>query len=341
MNPQECKILVTGASGFIGSFLVEKALALGFETWAAVRPASSRRYLTDPRIRFVELDLEDDSRLRQQLSDHVGRNGAWDYVIHAAGATKCRRAEDFFRINTGGTERLARLLVATAALRRRFVFISSLSVFGDVCGSNMQRVITGTDTPRPDTAYGRSKLEAERWLARTEGLKDYVVLRPTGVYGPRERDYFLMARSISRHVDFAVGRERQILTFIYVHDLVEAVFLALEKGRSGQAYFLTDGHVYSSRTFSDLLQAELGVRTVFHFTAPLWVLRAVCLVAGRVAALLGKTSTLNTDKYNIMKQRNWQCDISPACRELGYRPVWPLEAGVPEAVAWYKKEKWI
>lgn len=341
MKPQECKILVTGASGFIGSFLVEKALELGFETWAAVRPSSSRRYLMDPRIRFIELDLEDDGRLGRQLAGHVERNGAWDYVIHAAGATKCRRDEDFFRINTGGTERLARLLVATAALRRRFVFISSLSVFGDVCGSDMQRVITDTDTPRPDTAYGRSKLEAERRLAQTEGLEDYVVLRPTGVYGPRERDYFLMARSISRHVDFAVGRERQILTFIYVRDLVGAVFLALEKGRSGQAYFLTDGNVYSSRTFSDLLQAQLGVRTVLHFTAPLWVLRAVCLVAGRVAALMGKTSTLNTDKYNIMKQRNWQCDISPARRELGYRPAWPLEAGVPEAVAWYKKEKWI
>lgn len=334
-------ILITGASGFIGSFLVERALTEGMDVWAAVRPSSSRRYLTDSRIRFIELDLGDDTRLRGQLETHVSRNGAWDYVIHAAGATKCRHDDDFRRTNTEGTLRLAQLLVRTAALRRRFVFISSLSVMGAVCDDRPDAVIDDSCMPQPNTAYGRSKLEAERGLSAIPDAPDYVVLRPTGVYGPRERDYFLMAKSIARHVDFSVGYRRQDLTFIYVRDLVEAAFLALHRGRRGGCYFLSDGHTYSSRSFSDLLQRHMGVRRVLRVKAPLWVLRTMCFVAGRMSRLAGTASTLNMDKYNILKQRNWKCDISPARRELGFEPVWPLESGMAETIGWYKKEKWL
>ncbi len=332
-------ILITGASGFIGSFLVERALEWGMIVWAAMRPSSSRRYLTDKRIHFIELDLNDECRLQEQLELHGRENGAWDYVIHAAGATKCRKEEDFYVTNTTGTLNLARTLLETKTLNGRFVFISSLSVYGPLHEKDYAP-ITDMDTPQPNTAYGRSKLKAEEGLSRIEGL-NYIILRPTGVYGPRERDYFLMAKSIKQHVDFSVGYRRQILTFIYVQDLVQAAFLALKKGESGSGYFLTDGEEYSSRTFSDLLQAEMGIRHVLHIKAPLWFLRVVCTISGNWAKLFNRTSTLNNDKYNIMKQRNWRCDISPARQELGYTPHHPLKDGVRESVAWYKKEKWI
>lgn len=349
MNLTDKHILITGASGFIGSFIVERALALGATVWAAVRRTSSRRYLQDARIRFIELDLGNEERLREQLEAHKKSVGAWHYVVHAAGATKCRKANDFFRINTDGTERLARLLLATNTLQGRFVFISSLSVYGAVrekyvstSGKNGLNYapILESDTPRPNTAYGRSKLEAEERLTHIPDL-NYVVLRPTGVYGPRERDYFLMAKSIALHIDFSVGYKPQELTFIYVHDLVEAVMLALKRGGVGRTYFLTDGGVYSSRTFSDLLQSEMQVRHVLHLKAPLCVLRLICAIAGWGAGLCGRTSTLNMDKFHIMRQRNWQCDIEPARRELGYAPQYPLDRGVAETVAWYKQEKWI
>lgn len=323
------KILITGASGFIGSFMVERALALGMETWAAVRPTSSRKYLTDKRIHFINLNLGNEKELYTQLKEHLDTEGRpFDYVIHAAGATKCRRAEDFFSINAEGTERLALSLRLTEALKAdgRFVFISSLSVMGPAHEKDNQP-ITEHDLPVPNTAYGASKLQAESLLADVKGL-NYVVLRPTGVYGPRERDYAMMAQSIRRHIDFAVGYRPQTLTFIYVADLVDAAFLALEHGECGRKYFLTDGAEYSSRAFSDLIQQRLGVRHVLHVTAPLWVLRVVSWIAERAARMLGTTSTLNSDKYRIMCQRNWRCDITPARKELGYCPQWPLKRGV-------------
>lgn len=323
------KILITGASGFIGSFMVERALALGMETWAAVRPTSSRKYLTDKRIHFINLNLGNEKELYTQLKEHLDTEGRpFDYVIHAAGATKCRRVEDFFSINAEGTERLALSLRLTEALKAdgRFVFISSLSVMGPAHEKDNQP-ITEHDLPVPNTAYGASKLQAESLLADVKGL-NYVVLRPTGVYGPRERDYAMMAKSIRRHIDFAVGYRPQALTFIYVADLVDAAFLALEHGECGRKYFLTDGAEYSSRAFSDLIQQRLGVRHVLHVTAPLWVLRVVSWIAEHAARMLGTTSTLNSDKYRIMCQRNWRCDITPARKELGYCPQWPLKRGV-------------
>lgn len=328
MEKKSYKILITGASGFIGSHLVERALKEGFETWAAVRPTSSKRYLGDGRIRFVELDLSDTKKLGEQLTRHVGQYGQFDSVIHAAGATKCRRADDFFRINAEGTRSLALMLTETGALKEngRFVFISSLSVMGPLHEKDL-RPISDKETPRPNTAYGCSKLQAENYLAEIKGL-NYVILRPTGVYGPREKDYAMMADSIRRYVDFAVGYKPQILTFIYVADLVEAAILALRRGRTGRAYFLTDGGEYTSRTFSDLIQMCLHIKHVVHITAPLWVLYAVSTVAEKWAALTQKASTLNRDKYRIMRQRNWRCDIRLAREELGYIPKYPLVKGV-------------
>ena len=335
------KILVTGASGFIGSFIVEEALRRGFETWAAVRKSSSKAFLQDERIHFIELNLSSEEQLRQQLSGH-----AFDYVVHAAGVTKCLHQEDFHRINTEGTQHLVRALLALQMPLKRFVYISSLSIMGAIREEQPYTEIREDDIPCPNTAYGRSKLEAEQWLSTvaadpSQSSLPYVILRPTGVYGPRERDYFMMAKSIKSHTDFAVGFRQQDITFVYVTDVVQAVFLALEKGQTGRRYFLSDGEVYQSSTFSNLIRQELGNPWWIRITAPLWVLRVVTFCGEWIGRMTGKVTALNNDKYHIMRQRNWRCDITPARQELGYEPQVKLAEGVRRSIAWYKEHGWL
>ena len=353
MNP---RILITGASGFIGSFIVEEALNRGFETWAAVRKSSSKAFLQDERIHFIELNLSSEAELKQQLKDIQ-----FDYVVHAAGVTKCLHKEDFFRINTEGTKNLVRALLDLQMPLKRFVYISSLSIMGAIREEQPYKEIREQDKAMPNTAYGKSKLEAEQWLVslnkeleksnrqsrlaplglRNEKVLPYVILRPTGVYGPRERDYFMMAKSIQSHTDFAVGFKQQDITFVYVTDVVQAVFLAMEKGQTGRCYFLSDGEVYQSSTFSDLIRKELGNPWWIRITAPLWLLRIITFCGEYMGHITGKVTALNNDKYNIMKQRNWRCDINPARQELGYEPQVKLEEGVRRSIAWYKKNKWL
>lgn len=357
------KVLVTGASGFIGSYIVSEGLEKGFEMWAGMRGTSSKGYLQDKRIKFAQLNLGDKNQLKQQLEALKSEmGGAWDYVVHAAGATKCLKIEDFYHTNTQGTINLIEALQEADMVPERFVFVSSLSVFGAIRETPVKPPVQGygkgaeiseeesiynpilpTDNPEPNTAYGKSKLSAEAYLCKIVPAKfPYVILRPTGVYGPREKDYFVMAKSIAGHTDFAVGYQPQELTFIYVMDVVQAVFKSMTAPAAlGKAYFLSDGKIYNSRRFSDLIQQELGNPWVLRIKAPKWLLKGICKVGGTIGRKTGKLIVLNEDKYNILSQRNWRCDIEPARQDLGFEPEWNLEDGVKASIKWYKEAGWL
>jgi nucleoside-diphosphate-sugar epimerase len=330
------KILVTGASGFIGSFIVEEALRRGMDTWAAIRKSSSREFLQDERIHFIELDLSSKDKLVEQLEDHD-----FDYIVHAAGVTKCLRIEDFKKVNTEGTKNLVDAILQLQMPIKRFVYLSSLSIFGPIAEEKPHREITENDFPKPNTAYGKSKLEAEKYLDSIGNNFPYIVLRPTGVYGPREKDYFMMAKSIKQHVDFSVGFHRQDITFVYVQDVVQAVFLAFDHGMSGRKYFLSDGNVYSSSAFSNYIHKELGKPWWIRIKAPIWLLHIITFFGEHIGQYTGKITALNNDKYHILKQRNWRCNIEPTMDELGYHSHYDLERGVKLTIQWYKDNHWL
>ncbi|MCH5178774.1 MAG: NAD-dependent epimerase/dehydratase family protein [Prevotellaceae bacterium] len=328
-------ILITGASGFVGSHLVELSLAKGFEVWAAVRAASSRRWLADERINIIVLSLNDAAALRGEIEAFVDQHDGkgWDYVVHVAGATKARNEIDFMRSNCEATENLATTLLNLNVAPRRFVLMSSLSAVPMAGGFPVEG--------QAPTAYGRSKMAAEECLLALSPRLDYVVLRPTAVYGPRDKDLYLVAKSVRGGMSLSVGRKPQHLTFIYVNDLCEAALLALTKGRSGAVYQLSDGRTYSSSDYCQLLQHELGVRRMMHIVAPLWLVKGVCYASEWLSHITRSMTVLNIDKYNLLKQRDWSCDIHAAQSELGFEPRTALAEGVAKSVAWYKQQKWI
>ena len=150
-----------------------------------------------------------------------------------------------------------------------------------------------------------------------------------------------MAKSIKQHSDFAVGYRQQDITFVYVEDVVQAIFLALEKGENGRKYFLSDGQVYQSATFSKLIHEALGRPWWIRLTVPEWVLRIVTFCGEYTGRMTGKVTALNNDKYNILRQRNWRCDIEPARKELGYEPKVMLDEGVKRTIKWYQEHGWL
>lgn len=333
------KVLITGAGGFIGGFLVEEALRRGHETWAAVRRTTSREFLTDERIHFIELDFTDSDVLEEQLAAHLTLHGKWDYVVHNLGATKCAHYIEFERVNYGYMRALVDTLAQLDATPSVFLLMSSLSVMGqgdDKCYTPFNEEMM----PAPNTRYGMSKLKAEHFLQMRPGYP-YTIFRCTGVYGPRERDYFLMMKSIKNGFDLSVGYKKQMLTFIYVKDLACAVMDALEHGPLRKAYYMSENRGYTQREFRSMVCKALGKKWVLPVVCPLWVVKIVCVVLTWYSKLTLKPTTLNNDKFKIMKQRNWLCDTTPAHRDFGFSPRYTLEQGVNEAIAWYKQAGWL
>lgn len=332
------RVLVVGAGGFAGGFHVAEAVRRGYETWAAVRTSTSRKWLSDPAVRILELDFEDPEGLATRLTDALPDGGRWDYIVYNLGATKCLNFSDFNRINYGLLRNFTDALHASGKIPERLLLMSSLSALGP--GDEKDYApFTEKTLARPNTQYGTSKLKAEMWMA-TAGIP-HVILRPTGIYGPRDRDYFLMFDSIGKGFDFSVGFRRQLLSFIYVEDLSRAVYDCLEKAPDGGIYNISDGHSYTQEEFRRIAAKAVGRRRVIGVRMPLWAVRTVSAVAEKWGVLRAKPSTLNLDKYNIMKQRNWSVDISKARREFGFDPKIGLDAGVDMAVDWYKKEGWL
>lgn len=333
------KLLITGAGGFIGGYLVQEALNRGFDTWAAVRASTSREYLRDERIHFIELDFSDRAVLEQQLGAAVSEMGGWNYVIHNLGATKCTNFNDFKTINFTYLTELVNTLDKLGAMPQKFLFISSLSAMGEG-DEKTYTPITTSMVPAPNTKYGLSKMQAEMFLQRHPSCP-YIIFRCTGVYGPHERDYFLMMQSINRGFDFSVGIRKQLLTFIYVKDLAAAAMDALEKSPVRKTYIISEPKAYTQAEFRKIVSNKLGKRFVIPIKAPLWLLHTVCFLSEIWGMIRLKPSTLNRDKYKILRQRNWNCDVSDAVAGFGFNPTHNLEQGVSEAIDWYRENGWL
>ncbi len=331
------RVLVIGAGGFIGGFMAKESLNRGYETWVAVRESTSRRYLSDERLNFVVLDYDNSEAIAKTLATALPEGEKWDYIVYNLGATKCANFMDFNRINYEYLRRFVEVLRENNLVPERFLFMSSLSALGPGDEKGYTPMVSSM-IPNPNTKYGLSKIKAELYL---ETLPDfpYIIFRPTGVYGPHEQDYLMMIKSIDSHWDFGVGYRKQLLTFIYVDDLVSAVYDAFDAGVIKKKYIISEDRAYTQAEFRKIVAKELGVKWVIPMRLPLWIVYIASVIAEKWGVIQMKPSTLNRDKFKIMKQRNWSCDVSDAIRDFNFFPRYSLVAGVKATIAAYKQEK--
>lgn len=328
------KLLVIGAGGFIGGFIAAEGLRRGYDVWVGVRESTSMKYLGDERLHRLVLDYDDPQSLVKAFSEALPQGERWDYVIHNLGATKCTRFSDFNLINYEYLRRVVEALKAVDKVPAKFLMMSSLSALGKGDERGYTPLSDAT-RPNPDTRYGLSKIKAEQYLEYRAGIP-YVIFRATGVYGPHEQDYLMMIKSIDSHWDFGVGYRKQMLTFIYVDDLVGAMFDALASEKAiNKRYIIAEPQAYTQKEFRSIVAKALGGRFVIPVKLPMWMVWVASAIAEKIGVLRGKPSTLNRDKYKIMKQRNWTCDVSPAQQDFGFTVNYPLERGVAETVKAY------
>jgi UDP-glucose 4-epimerase len=325
------RVLITGASGFVGYHLIDAALQNNLEVYVAVRKSSNVEHLSHFNIQYTYLDFSDVIALKKELKEKQ-----YDYIIHAAGTTKARSQKEYNYINSTFTYNLAAAAISADINLKGFVFISSLAALGPL--DTLNGIITEDTSPAPITPYGKSKLLAEERL-KSIGTLNYTILRPTAVYGPRDKDILIFFKQLKKGIEPYIGDVAQKMSFIYVKDLANISVKALYTCKRN-TYNLSDGNFYNRYELANIANSILNLKTV-KFHLPVNFVKAIAFIAEKVGSLTNKATVLNTEKLKELTGVNWACEIEKAKYDLGYNPVYNLDAGLNETLNWYKTNKWL
>lgn len=328
------KILITGASGFVGSFLVAEALDRNLEVHAGVRKTSSRKYLQNERIHFFEVNFSDVEGMTERL-----REAKFDYIIHNAGIVGAPKREDYFRVNCEFTKKFVEAIERAGLDLKKFTYTSSLAAYGPASNEDLTDFVKESTTPKPITTYGESKLKAEQFL---KGKREFpwLIIRPTAVYGPRETDIFSFFQIVNRRLETYIGSEQQQLTFIYVKDLVRVMLDATLSDFQQKAYFIADGDTHPAQDLGKYAKQFLNRKTI-KIHVPTGLVKIVAAVAEVGGKLFGKTPTFNLQKVAELKSLNWKCDTAATERDFNFKAKYNLEKGLNETLNWYKEHNWL
>lgn len=330
------RVLITGASGFIGGFLVEQALQRGDEVWATVRGGSDRSRLTDTRIHLIELPLHQTEKMTETLA----QLGRFNWVIHNAGVTKALHRDAYFEGNLGNTQRLIQALQQAEVVPDKFLFVSSLAALGAAPAS--QEMVQEGQAPHPLTPYGESKRSAEALLESLGTEFPWVVVQPTAVYGPWERDILSFVRLMNKGLELTIGTKAQRLSFVHAQDLATAIFKILESPKAlYRKFIVSDGKAYQTADLGTAVRTALGRTSTLKIKIPIWAIRQIAGVAAWIGRLQHKPSALNPEKIPELAAENWHCDARPLIQELNFQPAFDLYQGMTQTVQWYKKQGWI
>lgn len=327
------KILITGASGFVGFHLVSTAFEAGYEVHAAVRRSSHVADIEPFVEKFVYPDFNRTSSLAALFSSEM-----YDYVIHAAAMTKAKSETEMIAVNVGVTERLLEAAFQTPQPPMRFVFVSSLAAIGPV--AYLDEPITESTPYNPVTMYGRSKREAEKMIRMKFAQKPISIIRPTAVYGPREKDFFILFNTMNKGLDAYVGRAPQKLSFVYVKDLVGVLLEACVSPQEGLAIFnISDGRVYSRYEMAEIFKKTFRKKLI-RIHVPYTIVKTVAQISQWLYRKSPKTPVIYPERLGELTAENWGCDITHAEQRLGYRPQYDLNSGLADSLLWYKKNNW-
>jgi dihydroflavonol-4-reductase len=322
------RVVVTGATGFVGSHLVGSLVERGDEVTALVRDLGRARRLSDVGAHLVDADMDDVERVIPAVE------GA-DVVFHVAGLIKAVDPRDYFHVNARGTERILEACRRAPTRPRRLVLVSSQAAGGP---GWRDRPRSEEDEPHPVSPYGRSKLEAERIvLAQTD--VEVAIVRPCVVYGPRDRAVLPLFKAVRWGVAPRLPNNPPV-SLIHVRDLVECLLRASESPAAvGRAYFACGealGIAEAMRAIGDALG-----RRPLEVPVPSVALVAAGIGADLLSSLTRRPRSFGRQKALEMLHASWWCSGQRAEQELGFQPRVRHGEGLAATAAWYREQGWL
>lgn len=323
-------VLITGATGFVGSHVVEALAGPGQRIRALVRDPAKRAALENRGIEVIPGSLEDAESVRQAV-DGV------DVVVHLAAATRATSEAGFARANATGTETVTQAILSARRPPRRLIYLSSLAAAGPAIAG---RPIKAEDPPAPLTAYGRTKLAGEQISRQAEAVAEVAILRAPAVYGPRDRDVYEFFRLAALGVlPVPTGGDRP-LQMIHAADLARAVALAATGTRVQGVYHTAEARAYLWSDVARMVAEAVG-RKARILRVPAGLIMAAGAMSELVARVIGRPSIFSRDKARELLAPGWLCETEAARLELGFEAAIPLATGLADTAAWYREHGWL
>lgn len=325
------KVFLTGATGFIGSFLAEALLNKGYEVRCLVCSSASLRWIADLDVECYYGDLNNYDSLVK------GIKGV-DYIFHAAGLTKARSEKEFYQVNYEGTKNLVDAVAASNMKLKRFVYISSQAAAGP---SPTIQPINEKTKPNPLTYYGKSKLAAEKYINRFLDKLPVTIIRPPAVYGPRDIDGLALFKIVKKGIAPQLSGKGKYTSLIYVNDLVSGIIQAAEHEKAlNQTYFLTSPRPYSLEEIGSTILNILGKKGL-RLYIPSFMMDAFAALSENYSRLSNRDTILNRQKMIELKQNFWVCSPLKAKKDIGFEAATSLEQGFRDTLSWYHGCGWL
>jgi dihydroflavonol-4-reductase len=325
------KVLVTGATGFVGSHILDVLGLRGIPTVLLLRKSSDKRFI-GPHLAQMETrtgSILEPASLDKALPEIT-------HVIHCAGCTKASRYSEYYEVNQGGTRNLVDATNRHSGSVQRLVHISSLAVTGPATPT---QPATEASALRPISEYGKSKLAAELEV-RERSRVPYTILRPPAVYGPRDTGFLPMYRAVKNHI-LPRASEAQALSIVFAKDLAEAVVACLIHATAAKkTYFVASPEIVTARAIANEIGSQMKTWTV-PCPMPAALLWLVCLWQEALSRLSGKATLLNLQKFAELRAPGWVCDPKLLKNELGVECATPLASGIAQTLTWYRQQHWV
>ncbi len=302
------RVLITGANGFLGSHLVDIFTTHGYEVLAGVRKNASLEKLNIEHCTIVQLNYQDIDSLTATFNE-IKSQGQLDLVVHNAAITVAKHRETFFKVNTTLSKHVIDALKQSELLSAtgKFAYISSLAAKGPL-GKNM-----------PVSAYGESKLATEK-IIQSSGLP-YLIYRPTGIYGPKDKDFVALFDSCNKGIYPLIGKASQKISMIHVQDVARAVFEISAK-HSNEIAHLTDGKIYTNIDIKKAIDQALGKKS-FTLKLP----KGLALFFVRIASFLSKNPFMTVEKLKEITD-DWGYDVSEERKKMPFTIKYDLYTGI-------------
>ncbi len=329
-------VLITGASGFIGSHLIEESITQGYNVFAAVRPSSKINFPNNTDVTVIYLDYQDKEALTNQLVLLKEQYGRFDYIIHNAGTTRANTVEEFNIVNNLLPQQFIQALQAASNIPDKFLLISSMASFGPGDTKTMQP-ITVHQSKQPISQYGQSKKAISEFLQQ-QSIVPYTIVYPTAVYGPRDKDFIELVKLINKGYEPYLGLYKQILSMVHVQDLAFAVVSLLKKAANKSEYIVSDTYNYNKKDLGSIIKKILGKKTL-KFSIPVTPVLGIAAITEWIYKVIApkKMPLLTREKINEISCPNWSCEANDVWDTIGAKPRYNLETGLEHTVNWYKE----